>query len=54
LINIRKILGISDNEGDRAIINSGILPKIMVFASQTEYPQMQFEAARVLKNLSAG
>jgi len=41
LIGIRKILSIADNPPIQPIIDAGLVPKMIEYIKQTEYPQLQ-------------
>lgn len=41
LIGVRKILSIADNPPIQAIIDAGLVPKMIEYVKQNEYPQLQ-------------
>ena len=38
----------------QAVIDAGLIPLLISYAKQHEYPQLQFEATSALTNLTAG
>lgn len=51
---IRRMLSIATNPPIQEVIDSGLLPKIIEFLEVTSMPQLQFEAAWVITNISSG
>ena len=41
IIGIRKILSIAENPPIQAVIDAGLIPKMIAYVKQTEYPQLQ-------------
>lgn len=41
MIGIRKILSIAENPPIQAVIDAGLIPKMIAYVKQTEYPQLQ-------------
>jgi importin subunit alpha-6/7 len=41
LIGIRKILSIADNPPIQPVIDAGLVPKMIEYVKQLEYPQLQ-------------
>ncbi len=54
LIGLRKLLYIEKNIPIQQTIDSGLVPKIIQLAKQTQYLQLQLESLWILANLSAG
>jgi hypothetical protein len=53
-IGIRKIMSLIDNPPIQAIIDLGVVPRLIEFVSQEEYPQLQLEATWTLANVASG
>ena len=41
MIGVRKILSIADNPPIQAVIDSGLVPKMIEYVKQQDYPQLQ-------------
>ena len=54
MIGIRKILSIAENPPIQAVIDAGLIPKMITYVKQTEYPQLQLEATWALTNVASG
>jgi len=54
LIGIRKILSIAENPPIQPVIDAGLVPKMIEYVKQTEYPQLQLEATWALTNVASG
>jgi importin subunit alpha-6/7 len=54
MIGIRKILSIAENPPIQAVIDAGLIPKMIAYVKQTEYPQLQLEATWALTNVASG
>jgi hypothetical protein len=54
VIDIRIIVCIKDNPPIEAVIETGLIPNIIEFIKQQEYPQLQLYAVRVLVRVSCG
>ena len=53
-IGIRQHLCIENNAPIQSIVDAGIVPTLIKYANQTEYPQLQLEAIWCLANIAAG
>lgn len=54
LIGIRKILSIAENPPIQPVIDAGLVPKMIDYIKQEEYPQLQLEATWALTNVASG
>jgi importin subunit alpha-6/7 len=54
MIGVRKILSIADNPPIQAVIDAGLVPKMIEYIKQQEYPQLQLEATWALTNVASG
>ncbi len=54
MIGVRKILSIAENPPIQAVIDAGLVPKMISFVKQSEYPQLQLEATWALTNVASG
>ncbi len=54
MIGIRKILSVQQDPPIQEIIDAGLVPKMIEFVKQSEYPQLQLEATWALTNVAAG
>jgi hypothetical protein len=54
MIGIRKILSIAENPPIQAVIDAGLVPKMIEYIKQQEYPQLQLEATWALTNVASG
>jgi importin subunit alpha-1 len=54
LIGIRKILSVADNPPIQSVIDAGLVPRMIEYVKQTEYPQLQLEATWALTNVASG
>lgn len=54
LIGIRKILSIAENPPIQSIIDAGLVPKMIDYIKQNDYPQLQLEATWALTNVASG
>lgn len=54
MIGIRKILSIAENPPIQAVIDAGLIPKMIGYVKQLEYPQLQLEATWALTNVASG
>eukprot|EP00919_Chromeraceae_sp_WS-2016_P028827 GHVR01068282.1.p1 GENE.GHVR01068282.1~~GHVR01068282.1.p1 ORF type:complete len:106 (-),score=13.57 GHVR01068282.1:995-1312(-) len=54
LIGIRKILSIAENPPIQAVIDAGLVPRMIEYVKQTMYPQLQLEATWALTNVASG
>lgn len=54
MIGIRKILSIAENPPIQAVIDAGLIPKMIGYVKQMEYPQLQLEATWALTNVASG
>lgn len=54
MIGVRKILSIADSPPIQAIIDAGLVPRMIEYVKQSEYPQLQLEATWALTNVASG
>lgn len=54
MIGIRKILSVAENPPIQAVIDAGLVPRMIEYVKQTEYPQLQLEATWALTNVASG
>lgn len=54
MIGIRKILSIAENPPIQAVIDAGLIPKMIQYVKQAEFPQLQLEATWALTNVASG
>jgi importin subunit alpha-1 len=54
LIGIRKILSVADNPPIQPVIDSGLVPRMIEYVKQIDYPQLQLEATWALTNVASG
>jgi hypothetical protein len=54
MIGIRKLLSIAENPPIQAVIDAGLVPKMIQYVKQVEYPQLQLEATWALTNVASG
>jgi importin subunit alpha-1 len=54
IIGVRKILSIADCPPIQAVIDAGLVPKMIEYVKQQEYPQLQLEATWALTNVASG
>jgi len=54
MIGIRKILSIAENPPIQSIIDAGLIPKMITYVKQSEFPQLQLEATWALTNVASG
>jgi len=54
MIGIRKLLSIAENPPIQAVIDAGLVPKMIQYVKQLEYPQLQLEATWALTNVASG
>ena len=54
VIGIRKLLSRKDNPPIQIVIDSGLVPKLIKYVQQEDYPQIQLEATWCLANIAAG
>lgn len=54
VIGIRRILSLVDDPPIQPIIDCGLIPKLIEFMNQDEYPQLQLESAWALANVASG
>ena len=54
LVGVRKIMSLADEPPIQAIVDTGIIPKLIECMNQEEYPQMQLEATWALTNVASG
>ncbi len=54
MVGIRKILSKADNPPIQAVIDAGLVPKMISYVKQSEYPQLQLEATWALTNVASG
>lgn len=54
MIGVRKILSIADSPPIQAVIDAGLVPRMIEYVKQQEYPQLQLEATWALTNVASG
>lgn len=55
VIAVRKIIAQADNKQlFQVAIDCGIVPTLVSFLKQTEYPHLQFEACWIITNIASG
>ncbi len=54
MIGIRKILSIAESPPIQAVIDAGLVPRMIEYVKQQEYPQLQLEATWALTNVASG
>ena len=54
MIGIRKILSIVENPPIQAVIDAGLVPRMIEYVQQTDFPQLQLEATWALTNVASG
>ena len=54
MIGIRKILSIAESPPIQAVIDAGLVPRMIEYVKQQEYPQLQLEATWALTNVEIG
>jgi len=54
MIGVRKILSVPENPPIQAVIDSGLVPRMIEYVKQSEYPQLQLEATWALTNVASG
>lgn len=54
MIGIRKTLSVAENSPIQEIIDAGLIPRMVGYARQDEYPQLQLEATWALTNIASG
>lgn len=54
MIGIRKLLSIAENPPIQAVIDAGLVPKMIQYVKQLDYPQLQLEATWALTNVASG
>ena len=54
LIGIRKILSVADNPPIQSVIDAGLVPRMIEYVKQNDYPQLQLEATWALTNVASG
>ena len=54
MIGMRRILSIAENAPIQAAIDAGIIPKMITYAKQSDFPQLQQEATWALTNVASG
>lgn len=54
MIGVRKILSIAEAPPIQAVIDAGLVPKMIEYVKQQEYPQLQLEATWALTNVASG
>lgn len=54
MIGVRKILSIAENPPIQAVIDAGLVPRMIEYVKQSEYPQLQLEATWALTNVASG
>lgn len=54
MIGVRKILSIAQNPPIQAVIDAGLVPRMIEYVKQAEYPQLQLEATWALTNVASG
>ena len=54
VIGIRKILSVPENPPIQPVIDAGLVPRMIEYVKQKEYPQLQLEATWALTNVASG
>jgi importin subunit alpha-6/7 len=54
MIGVRKILSIAEAPPIQAVIDAGLVPKMIEYVKQQEFPQLQLEATWALTNVASG
>lgn len=54
MIGVRKILSVAENPPIQAVIDAGLVPRMIEYVKQSEYPQLQLEATWALTNVASG
>lgn len=54
MIGVRKILSIAESPPIQAVIDAGLVPRMIEYVKQQEYPQLQLEATWALTNVASG
>jgi importin subunit alpha-1 len=54
IIGIRKLLSIEDKPPIQQVIDAQLVPVLILYAQQNQYPQLKFEALWALTNVASG
>jgi importin subunit alpha-6/7 len=54
MIGVRKILSVAENPPIQAVIDAGLVPRMIEYVKQSDYPQLQLEATWALTNVASG